>query len=256
MDRVYPATQYQNINIKKSEQEESSCEIHFENVSFSYTSDTPVLKNITLTLKSSERVGIIGPSGAGKSTFCDLLLGFITPTSGQILINGQDISQISLAELRNKIGYVGQKTFLFNDTVYANVAYCQQNKTEIDVINSCKAAHADEFIQKLPQKYQTNVGENGNMLSGGQKQRITIARAILKNSPILIFDEATSALDHESENMIRLTLEENLKEKTVIVVSHRLSFIEKMDRIFIVKNHQIEEISKNYLKDQIVRDEI
>lgn len=258
MDRVYVDArgesgnpyEHQKINLAQS------CEIRFENVSFSYTPDTPVLKNITLTLKQSERIGIIGTSGSGKSTLCDLLLGFITPTSGQIFINGKDISKMALSDLRNQIGYVGQKTFLFNDTVYKNVSYCQPQKSELTITNACKAAHADEFIQKLPQKYQTIVGENGSKLSGGQKQRLTIARALLKNPPILIFDEATSALDNESENMIRLTLEENLKEKTVIVVSHRLSFIEKMDRIFLVQNHQIVEVPKKYLQDKLVQEEI
>lgn len=258
MDRVYVGAhskfvnsyEHQKINLTQS------CDIRFENVSFSYTPDAPVLKNISLTLKQSERIGIIGASGSGKSTFCDLLLGFVTPTSGQIFINGKDVSQMALSDLRNQIGYVGQKTFLFNDTVYKNVAYCQPQKSEVDVTSSCKAAHADEFIQKLPQKYQTNVGENGSKLSGGQKQRLTIARALLKNPPILIFDEATSALDNESENMIRLTLEENLNEKTVIVVSHRLSFIEKMNRIFLVQNHQMVEVPKKYLQDKLVQEEI
>jgi ATP-binding cassette, subfamily B, bacterial MsbA len=257
MDRVYPANQYATLQIAQTAaQTEKSSEIRFENVSFSYTPETPVLKNITLTLKQSERIGIIGASGSGKSTFCDLLLGFITPTSGHIFINGNDISTMALSDLRNKIGYVGQKTFLFNDTVYANVSYCQIQKTESEITQACISAHADEFIQKLPQIYQTNVGENGSKLSGGQKQRLTIARALLKNPPILIFDEATSALDHESENMIRLTLEENLKEKTVIVISHRLSFIEKMDRIFLVQNHQITEVPKKYLQDKLIREEI
>ena len=156
-----------------------------------------------------------------------------------------------LDQLRNQIGYVGQRTFLFNDTVQSNVTYSQDQKTEAEIINSCKAAHADEFIQKLPQKYQTIVGENGNKLSGGQKQRLTIARALLKNPQILIFDEATSSLDQESEDMIRLAIAEICKQKTMIVVSHRLSFIEKMDRIFLVQDKEIKEISKQSIRTQI-----
>jgi len=207
MDKVYPAIQNDNLQIPQRINDQP-CEIRFENICFSYNSDVHVLQNINLTLKANESIGIMGPSGSGKSTFCDLLLGFITPTSGKIYINDEDITKIPLNHLRDKIGYVGQQTFLFNDSVYANVTYSQQNKTEFEVKKACKDARADEFIQELPNKYQTNVGENGNLLSGGQKQRLTIARAILKSPQILIFDEATSSLDQESENMIRLTLEE------------------------------------------------
>lgn len=227
------------------------CEINFNNVSFNYNKETKVLKDVNLLIGKSQRVGLIGPSGSGKSTLCDLLLGFIKPTTGTIFINGQDITKIPLSILRNKIGYVGQKTFLFNDTICANVAYCQSDKTEQDIFKACKIAHADEFIQKLPNKYQTIVGENGNKLSGGQKQRLTIARAILKNPDILIFDEATSALDQESENMIRLALEEIGENKTVIIISHRLSFIEKMDRILAIQNMQINEIEKSFIQKQM-----
>ncbi len=252
MDKVHTQRNHEEIQIiSKMSNKSDSCNICFKNVSFSYNDQTHVLKNTNLDIKKTERIGLFGPSGSGKSTFCDLLLGFITPTNGKILINDEDITKISLSTLRNKIGYVGQKTFLFNDTVYANVAYCQPNKTKQEVINTCKAAHADEFIQKLPNKYQTVVGENGNSLSGGQKQRITIARALLKNPEILIFDEATSALDQESENMIRLALEEICKEKTVIVISHRLSFIEKMDRIFVIQNQCINPVSKDFISKQI-----
>ncbi|MCK4650951.1 ABC transporter ATP-binding protein [Candidatus Babeliales bacterium] len=252
MSKVYPAIQHKDILIKKIEKDlKKQCKIKFENISFSYIKNNYVLQNINLEIKKYEKIGIIGPSGSGKSTLCDLLLGFITPNSGKILINNNDITKINLSTLRNKIGYVGQKTFLFNDTIFANVSYSQPQKTIIDIENSCKAAHANEFIQKLPQKYQTIVGENGNKLSVGQKQRLTIARALLKNPPILIFDEATSSLDQESENMIRLTLEESCKEKTVIVISHRLSFIEKMDRILMIKNHKVTEVSKKLISKQL-----
>ncbi len=266
MDKTYK-TQQQNLSqmnlaqtslaqtslaqIKNEIEKEKIQEINFQDVSFEYNSDAKVFNNSNLKINKNDRIGIIGPSGSGKSTLCDLLLGFIAPTKGEIFINNYDISNLPVAILRNKIGYVGQKTFLFNDTVFANVTYSQNNKSLDDVIRACKAAHADEFIQNLPQKYDTIVGENGNKLSGGQKQRLTIARALLKNPEILIFDEATSALDHESENMIRLAIEEIGQKKTIIIISHRLSFIEKMDRVFTIKNHQIEEISKDILMKQV-----
>jgi subfamily B ATP-binding cassette protein MsbA len=252
MDKMYPATENKHINVHVIEQElNKPFEIRFENVSFSYDNKEYVLKNINLSIKKSEKIGIIGPSGSGKSTFCDLLLGFITPNAGKILVNDNDISKMPMALLRNKIGYVGQKTFLFDDTIYANVSYSQQEKTVNDVLQSCKDAHADEFIQKLKNKYETVVGENGKMLSGGQKQRLTIARAMLKNPKLLIFDEATSALDQESEDMIKLTLQDSFQNKIVIVISHRLSFIEKMDRILIVKNKTISEIPKHLIQKQL-----
>ncbi len=250
MDKFYPAmTRNDSTNILTN----SITKIYFENVSFNYNENIEVLKNINLVINSGESIGIMGESGSGKSTFCDLILSFISPKSGKIFINNHDIENISFEEIRDKIGYVGQKTFLFNDTITANVAYSQSNKNIDDIIKACKAAHADEFIQKLPEKYNTIVGENGCKLSGGQKQRLTIARALLKNPEILIFDEATSALDQESENLIRLAIEEISKEKTIIVISHRLSFIEKMNRVLLVKNQNIFEISKKDLSIEINR---
>jgi subfamily B ATP-binding cassette protein MsbA len=248
MNKVYPAQikektetlNNQNINT-----------IEFINTNFSYNQETTVLENINLKINSGESIGIIGQSGAGKSTLCDLLLSFISPTSGTILINNLDINNIPEEELRNKIGYVGQKTFLFNDTVIENVSYSQESKSLSNIINACEMAHAHEFIQNLPEQYNSIVGENGNKLSGGQKQRLTIARALLKNPEILIFDEATSALDQESENAIRLAIEEISKEKTVIVISHRLSFIEKMDRVFMIKDKKVIEITKKDLRLEI-----
>lgn len=248
MEKVYPAMtkektaslNNQNINT-----------IEFINTNFSYNPETTVLENINLKINSGESIGIIGQSGAGKSTLCDLLLSFISPTSGNILINNLNINDIPEEELRNKIGYVGQKTFLFNDTVIENVAYSQENKSLHNIINACEMAHANEFIENLPEQYNSIVGENGNKLSGGQKQRLTIARALLKNPEILIFDEATSALDQESENAIRLAIEEISKQKTVIVISHRLSFIEKMDRVFMIKDKKVLEITKKDLRLEI-----
>jgi subfamily B ATP-binding cassette protein MsbA len=252
MDKLHPAKENKYINLKIIKKElNKSFEIRFENVSFSYDNKEYVLKNINLSIKKSEKIGIIGPSGSGKSTLCDLLLGFITPNTGKIIVNNHDIAKIPMALLRKKIGYVGQKTFLFDDTIYANVSYSQSEKTENHILQACKDAHADEFIQKLKNKYETVVGENGNILSGGQKQRLTIARAMLKNPKLLIFDEATSALDQESEDMIKLALQDSFKNKTVIVISHRLSFIEKMDTILIVKNKTVSKIPKNIIHKQL-----
>lgn len=248
MDKIYPAMIRNNSTNILTKPINT---ITFSNVNFSYDNQIEVLKNINLTINSGESIGIMGQSGSGKSTFCDLLLSFISPISGKIFIDNNDIETLSFEEIRNKIGYVGQRTFLFNDTIAANVSYSQNDKSLDDIINSCKTAHADEFIQKLPEKYNTIVGENGCKLSGGQKQRLTIARALLKSPEILIFDEATSALDQESENLIRLAIEEISKEKTIIVISHRLSFIEKMDRIFMVQDKNIVEISKENLKKEI-----
>ncbi|MBD3231329.1 ATP-binding cassette domain-containing protein [Candidatus Dependentiae bacterium] len=244
MDKNYKLQNLYTIQPSSNTFNEKINEIKFKNIYFQYNSQTNVFQNSNLIINKNDRIGIIGPSGSGKSTFCDLLLGFIQPTKGKILINNKNISDLPVEILRNKIGYVGQKTFLFNDTIFANVTYSQKNKSQDDVIKACKTAHADEFIQNLPKKYETIVGENGNKLSGGQKQRLTIARALLKNPEILIFDEATSALDHESENLIRLAIEEIGHEKTILIISHRLSFIEKMDRIFTIKNKQIEDCSK------------
>ena len=252
MDKNYESTKRFYAQQSKSPiEQEQIQQIQFENVSFAYSKEELVLQSTNLKISQNDRIGIIGPSGSGKSTFCDLILGFIDPNQGKIFINNHEYNTIPLANLREKIGYVGQRTFLFNDTIYANVTYSQQNKTEEEVIRACKAAHADEFIQKLPNKYKTIVGENGCNLSGGQKQRLTIARALLKEPEILIFDEATSALDHESESLIQLAIEEICKEKTVIVVSHRLSFIKKMNRIFVIKDQKIKEIAKNQIYTEI-----
>lgn len=250
MDKVYPALIRNNDSTLNSN---IIKEIEFKNVNFSYNNDAQVLNNINLKLNQGESIGILGPSGSGKSTFCDLLLSFINPTSGKILLDGMNIEKIPLTVIRKRIGYVGQKTFLFNDTILENVSYSQTNKNLNATIDACKMAHIDNFIQQLPEKYNTIVGENGNKLSGGQKQRLTIARALLKSPEILIFDEATSALDQESENSIRLAIEEISKQKTVIVISHRLSFIEKMDRILMVQDKSIVEITKNDLQKEILK---
>ncbi len=234
MDRIYPA----NLD-RTQELENFTQSIRWENVSFYYESGVDVLNNINLNIKKNECVGIVGPSGSGKSTFCDLLLGFISPTLGTIWIDNTNLAAVSYASLRERIGYVGQRTFLFNDTIYNNIRYAKPQATEDEIIKACKAAHADEFIYSLPDGYNTIVGENGTLLSGGQKQRITIARALLKDPEILIFDEATSSLDHDSENNIRQAIDDLRGQKTLIIVSHRPTMLENVDRILTISNKTI-----------------
>ncbi|MBU1007660.1 ABC transporter ATP-binding protein/permease [Candidatus Dependentiae bacterium] len=236
MDMTYPALADRTIQIVSFRDS-----IVFDNMSFGYDSNELVLEDVNLTIKRGERIGLLGPSGSGKSTICDLLLGFLTPVSGHVYIDGHDSMKISLQSLRSLIGNVSQQTFLFNDTIKKNVQYASGDTSEEQVVEACKRAHAHEFIEQCSNKYHTLVGENGTLLSGGQKQRLTIARALLKDPDILIFDEATSALDQQSEEMIRLAIEEISKNKTVIIVSHRVSLIEKMDRVFEIQDRQLVE---------------
>jgi ATP-binding cassette, subfamily B, bacterial MsbA len=239
MDKIYPAVQKQKLVFQ------NFCDcILFSNVSFSYENEKIVLKNICLSIKKGENIGIVGPSGSGKSTLCDLLLGFICPTSGKISIDGVDVSDIIGISLRNKIGYVGQQPFLFNDTVYNNVVYSNPEAPPTDVVKACKDAYADEFIQEFPCEYETLVGENGGFLSGGQKQRITIARALLKDPEILIFDEITSALDQKSELIIQRAIRDLAKKKTLFIISHRPMLLDCVDRILLVEDGTIREVDK------------
>lgn len=236
MDLTYPALQDRTVHISSFNNA-----IQFCNVSFGYDQNDLVIRDASLVIKKGERIGLLGPSGSGKSTICDLLLGFLEPVNGKILIDGNDITKISYKSLRSLFGSVSQQTFLFNDTIQSNVKYAHDNATLDQIVAACKCAYAHEFIEQSSNGYQTLVGENGTLLSGGQKQRLTIARALLKNPDILIFDEATSALDHQSEEMIRLAIEEISKTKTVIIISHRLSLIKKMDRVFEIQNGQLKE---------------
>jgi ABC-type multidrug transport system, ATPase and permease components len=236
MDMTYDALKDRNRTVESFKEA-----IVFQNVSFGYHEDL-VLRDVNLVIRKGERIGLLGPSGSGKSTFCDLLLGFVSPVKGTLLVDGVDITKISLESLRALVGSVSQQTFLFNDTIEANVKYAYDEATHAQIIDACRKAHACDFIEQAPLGYQSSVGENGTLLSGGQKQRITIARALLKNPDILIFDEATSALDNKSEETIRLAIEEINRTKTLIVVSHRVSLIEKMDRIFSIEHgHLVEQ---------------
>ncbi len=206
----------------------------------------PALDDINLSIQPGETVALVGASGSGKTSLVNLIPRFYTPTSGQILLDGHDITAITLDSLRANIALVSQDVVLFNDTIAANIAYgAQANASEADIIRAAEAAHAMEFIREQPQGLKTMVGENGVKLSGGQRQRIAIARALLKNAPVLILDEATSALDTESERHVQAALETLMQGRTTLVIAHRLSTIENADRIAVMQQGRIVEIGKH-----------
>jgi ATP-binding cassette, subfamily B, bacterial len=211
----------------------SSHAIHFKDVTCAYGDSAPVLKNLTLHIPAGQRIGFVGHSGAGKTTMTKLLLRFIEPTTGTITIGDQNIGTVTQQSLREHIGYVPQDTSLFHRSLSENIRYGNPAATQGSIEEAARKARAHDFIQKLPKGYDTLVGERGLKLSGGERQRITIARAILKNAPILVLDEATSALDSESEVLIQEALGEAMKGKTSIVIAHRLSTITKLDRIVV-----------------------
>ena len=214
--------------------------IEFHDVSFAYGSK-PVLTHVNLTVRAGEVVALVGMSGAGKSTLADLIPRFYDVTSGQITIDGVDIRDVSLASLRCQIGIVTQHTYLFDDTVRNNIAYGDPERGMDGIIAAARAAHADEFIRSMPNGYDSCVGEMGMQLSGGQRQRLAIARAVLKDAPILILDEATSSLDSDSERMVQEALENLMTQRTTLVIAHRLSTIRNADRIVVLVNGTIAE---------------
>lgn len=220
----------------------SSPTITFEKASYRYPDgNTDVLKNVNLDIPAGQKVGMVGHSGAGKSTIVQLLLRFSDVTSGSIKISGQDIRDITQESLRESIAYVPQEPLLFHRSLRENIAYGKIDATDDEIRSAAKKAHALEFIDQLPHGLDTTVGERGVKLSGGQRQRIAIARAILKDAPILVLDEATSALDSESEKLIQASLNELMKGRTAIVIAHRLSTIQKMDRIVVLNDGKIVE---------------
>lgn len=222
--------------------EKFTSKIEFRNVTFQYpNSDRPVLDNISLTIPYGKVVALVGASGAGKSTIADLLPRFYDVNEGQILIDGLDIRDVRLRDLRNQMGIVSQEAVLFNDTVRSNIAFGLDHATDAEIEAAAKAAHAHDFITALPEGYDSNIGDRGSKLSGGQRQRLTIARALLRNSPILILDEATSALDSESEQLVQAALERLLSNRTALVIAHRLSTIQHADEIVVMDNGSITE---------------
>ncbi len=219
-----------------------SDKIDIRDVTFSYDSDEePVLRNINLTIQSGEAVAFVGMSGGGKTTLVNLIPRFYDVTDGSILIDGHDIRDVTTASLRGHVGMVTQQTILFNDTIRNNIAYGDIRKGEDDIIRAAKMANAHHFIVNLPRGYDTVIGEQGERLSGGERQRISIARALLKDAPILILDEATSSLDTEAEVEVQEALENLMKGRTTLVIAHRLSTISKADRILVIINGRIVE---------------
>ena len=214
--------------------------IEFKNISFKYK-DTFVLKDFSLTIKKGETVALVGQSGSGKSTLANLITRFYDVHKGGIYIDGKCIKEVTKKSLRNLMGIVSQESILFNDTVANNIKLGAQNATDAAILEASTIANADEFIQNLPEKYKTNIGDSGNTLSGGQKQRLSIARAVLKNPPIMILDEATSALDTESEQLVQTALEKMMQNRTSLVIAHRLSTIQKADTIVVMKKGKIVE---------------
>ncbi len=220
-------------------------EITFDHVAFGYGAEAPVLHDVTCTIKAGEVVGIVGPTGGGKSTVVSLIPRFYDPTGGRVLIDGADIRSYTLAGLRRQIGFVLQETVLFHGTVRDNIAYGRPDATEQEIVAAAKLANADEFIARMPHGYDTMVGERGDTLSGGQRQRIGIARALIRNSPILILDEPTAALDTESEQLVIEGLERLMKGRTVIMIAHRLSTIRDADKIIVLKGGSVAEQGTN-----------
>ena len=210
-------------------------QIEYRDVSFSYETDA-VLNTFNLVIPKGKTVAVVGPSGAGKSTMVDLLPRFYDCTEGAILIDGVPIRDMMIEDLRGLMGIVSQETILFNDTIFNNIAFGMEHISESDVIAAAKVANAHEFIDKMPNGYSTNIGDRGTKLSGGQRQRLSIARAVLKNPPILILDEATSALDTESERLVQQALENLMRNRTSIVIAHRLSTIQFVDEIIVLQN--------------------
>jgi ATP-binding cassette subfamily B protein len=216
--------------------------IEFSDVDFAYTDGEPVLTGLSFALEPGQKLALVGESGVGKSTISNLLMRLYDVSSGQILIDGQNIAAVSQKSLRENIATVFQDSALFSGTIRENIAYGQPEATEAAVLTAAKAANAHEFIDKFENKYDTEIGERGIKLSGGQKQRLSIARALLKDAPILILDEATSSLDSRSEKRVQEALDRLTEGRTTLIIAHRLSTIANVDKIVTLKNGRIDEI--------------
>ncbi len=214
-------------------------DIRFDNVSFSYNDKEPVLENISFNAKAGEAVALVGHSGAGKTTLTSLLLKLYLPKSGVIYLDGVDLNDLDYAWLRNQISVVSQDIFLFNDTIENNIRYGKASAVREDVIRVAKKAHIDDFIDKLPNGYDTLIGERGTKLSYGQRQRISIARAFLKDAPIIILDEPTSSIDTETEKFLKESLDELMKGRTTFIISHRMSLTDIADKILVIEDGKI-----------------
>jgi ATP-binding cassette, subfamily B, bacterial len=217
-------------------------EVKFENVKFTYEQrDRPVLNGIDLHVAAGQTVAVVGPSGSGKTTLMALLMRFYDPREGRILLDGIDLKMLKQSSLRRNIGVVLQDPLLFNDTVRNNIAYGRPNATKEEVEAAAKAANAHAFIQHLPHRYETMVGERGSLLSVGERQRVTIARALIKDPPILVLDEATASLDAESEALVQEALDRLMKGRTTFVIAHRLATVVHADRIIVLRDGRIAE---------------
>jgi ABC-type multidrug transport system fused ATPase/permease subunit len=216
-------------------------EIVFDHVAFAYDESCPVLRDVSFTVKPGQMIGVVGPTGGGKSTIMSLIPRFYDPSAGKVLVDGVDVRDYRLQALRNQIGYVLQETVLFRGSVRDNIAYGRAGATDEEIVEAAKLANADEFISRMPNGYQTFVGDRGDTLSGGQRQRIGIARAIIRNNPILILDEPTAALDTESERLVIEALERLMKGRTVLTIAHRLSTIRDADKIIVLKGGVVAE---------------
>nr|WP_236760105.1 ABC transporter ATP-binding protein [Agrobacterium tumefaciens] len=219
----------------------ASGDVELKNVSFEYVAEQPVLKDVSILFEGGKMTALVGPSGSGKSTIINLMMRLYDPQNGSVEINGMDLRDVSFASLREHVSYVGQETFLFSGTVRHNISVGRDNATDEEIVAAAKAANAHDFIMKMPDGYDTKLGENGSGLSGGQRQRVAIARAMLRDADILILDEATSALDSESEALVRDALERLTLNKTSIVIAHRLSTINRADKIVVMDNGEVVE---------------
>ena len=216
-------------------------EIVFDHVAFAYDESCPVLRDVSFTVKPGQMIGVVGPTGGGKSTIMSLIPRFYDPSAGKVLVDGVDVRDYRLQALRDQIGYVLQETVLFRGSVRDNIAYGREGATDEEIVQAAKLANADEFISRMADGYQTFVGDRGDTLSGGQRQRIGIARAIIRNNPILILDEPTAALDTESERLVIEALERLMKGRTVLTIAHRLSTIRDADKIIVLKDGVVAE---------------
>ncbi|MFP3903987.1 MAG: ABC transporter ATP-binding protein, partial [Armatimonadota bacterium] len=218
-------------------------DVELDDVAFKYQTGEMVLENVNLHAEPGQTVALVGRSGAGKTSLVNLIPRFYDPTEGEVRIDGVDLREVTQESLRKNIGMVLQETFLFNGTVYENVRYGNLGAKKEDVVEACAAAYADEFIEELPEKYDTEIGERGVKLSGGQKQRLAIARALLANPRILILDEATSLVDTEAEQIIQKALENLMSGRTTFVIAHRLSTVRNADTIVVIDDGQIMEMA-------------